>query len=49
MKRVEKFLKEDVCPDCRGTRLSTAARAFTKGEVYVRRRRKILAVTSERG
>ena len=22
MKRVEKFLKEDICPDCRGTRLS---------------------------
>ncbi len=27
MKRVEKFLKEDVCPDCKGTRLSEAARA----------------------
>ena len=27
MKRVEKFLKEDICPDCHGTRLSTAARA----------------------
>lgn len=27
MKRVEKFLKEDVCPDCGGTRLSNAARA----------------------
>ena len=27
MKRVEKFLKEDVCPDCHGTRLSSAARA----------------------
>ena len=27
MKRVEKFLKEDVCPDCSGTRLSEAARA----------------------
>ena len=27
MKRVEKFLKEDVCPECGGTRLSTAARA----------------------
>ena len=27
MKRVEKFLKEDVCPDCSGTRLSAAARA----------------------
>ena len=27
MKRVEKFLKQDVCPDCHGTRLSEAARA----------------------
>ncbi|MCH3950965.1 MAG: excinuclease ABC subunit UvrA [Acidaminococcus sp.] len=27
MKRVEKFLKVDVCPDCHGTRLSEAARA----------------------
>ena len=27
MKRVEKFLKEDICPDCHGTRLSAAARA----------------------
>ena len=27
MKRVEKFLKEDVCPDCGGTRLCEAARA----------------------
>ena len=27
MKRVEKFLKTDLCPDCRGTRLSEAARA----------------------
>ena len=27
MKRVEKFLKEDVCPDCHGTRLSATARA----------------------
>ena len=27
MKRVEKFLKEDVCPACHGTRLSAAARA----------------------
>ena len=26
MKRVEKFLKEEPCPDCRGTRLSDAAR-----------------------
>lgn len=27
MKRVEKFLKEEVCPECHGTRLSEAARA----------------------
>ena len=27
MKRVEKFLKQSVCPDCGGTRLSEAARA----------------------
>ena len=27
MKRVEKFLKQDVCPDCGGTRLCAAARA----------------------
>ena len=27
MKRVEKFLKEDTCPDCGGARLSAAARA----------------------
>lgn len=27
MKRVEKYLKSDVCPDCHGTRLSEAARA----------------------
>ena len=27
MKRVERFLKEDTCPDCRGSRLSEAARA----------------------
>ena len=27
MKRVEKFLKQDVCPDCGGTRLSFEARA----------------------
>ena len=27
MKRVEKFLKEDVCAECHGTRLSEAARA----------------------
>ena len=26
MKRVEKFLREEVCPDCHGTRLSEAAR-----------------------
>ena len=27
MKRVEKFLKQDICPDCKGTRLSEKARA----------------------
>lgn len=27
MKRVEKFLKEDICPECHGTRLSATARA----------------------
>ena len=27
MKRVEKFLKEDICPECGGTRLSSEARA----------------------
>jgi len=27
MKRVEKFLRQDVCPDCGGTRLSPAARS----------------------
>ncbi len=27
MKRVEKFLRQEVCPDCGGTRLSDAARA----------------------
>ena len=27
MKRVEKFLREDICPDCGGTRLSEEARA----------------------
>ena len=27
MKRVEKFLKEELCPECHGTRLSAAARA----------------------
>ena len=27
MKRVEKFLREEICPDCGGTRLSEAARA----------------------
>ena len=27
MKRVEKFLRQDACPDCGGTRLSEAARA----------------------
>ena len=27
MKRLEKYLEEDICPDCHGTRLSEAARA----------------------
>ncbi len=27
MKRVEKFLKEDACPDCHGSRLNERARA----------------------
>ena len=27
MKRVEKFLREDLCPECHGTRLSAASRA----------------------
>lgn len=27
MKRVEKFLKQDLCPDCRGTRLNERARS----------------------
>ena len=27
MKRVEKFLKEDICPFCHGSRLNEAARA----------------------
>lgn len=27
MKRVEKFLREEICPECEGTRLSEAARA----------------------
>ncbi len=27
MKRVEKFLRSDICPDCKGTRLSEKARA----------------------
>ena len=27
MKRVEKFLKQDICPDCHGSRLNPAARA----------------------
>ena len=29
MKRVEKFLREDKCPDCGGTRLSARARSLT--------------------
>ena len=28
MKRVERFLKEDICPDCHGTRLSERARSL---------------------
>ena len=32
MKRVEKFLKEDICPECGGSRLSEAARAFKSGD-----------------
>ena len=28
MKRVEKFLKEDICPECNGTRLSERARSL---------------------
>ena len=28
MKRVERFLKEDICPECRGTRLSERARSL---------------------
>ena len=31
MKRVEKFLKEDICPECGGSRLSEAARAQLRG------------------
>ena len=31
MKRVEKFLREDVCPECHGSRLSAAARAPSCG------------------
>ncbi len=27
MKRVEKFLRQDICPDCGGSRLCAAARA----------------------
>ena len=33
MKRVEKFLKEELCPDCHGTRLSPAARAPKVGGI----------------
>lgn len=32
MKRVEKFLKQELCPDCGGTRLSEAARAPRIGD-----------------
>ena len=33
MKRVEKFLREDVCPDCGGTRLSERARSLRLRDV----------------
>ncbi len=33
MKRVEKFLKEEVCPECQGTRLSEKARAPKIGDL----------------
>lgn len=33
MKRVEKFLRQDVCPDCGGTRLNAAARAPRLGGI----------------
>src|SRR5699024_8815916 len=33
MKRVEKFLKEDICPDCGGSRLSADARAPKLGGI----------------
>ena len=32
MKRVEKFLKQELCPDCGGTRLSETARAPRIGD-----------------
>lgn len=35
MKRVEKFLKEDICPECGGTRLSAAARAPKLRDLYL--------------
>ena len=35
MKRVERFLKMDVCPDCLGTRYSEAARAPTIAGVSI--------------
>ena len=38
MKRVEKFLKEDVCPECGGTRLSAAARIRAKATQYLDKR-----------
>ena len=31
MKRVEKFLKQDICPECKGTRLNQQARATLLG------------------
>lgn len=35
MKRVEKFLKEDTCPDCGGSRLSPAARRRKLREISI--------------
>ena len=37
MKRVEKFLKEEVCPQCGGSRLSAAARGGCGSAVYAAR------------
>lgn len=35
MKRVDKFLKQDICPDCNGTRLSHEARVPTIGGITI--------------